>query len=65
MKPHLSDVLKGRMKGGGIMEKVKIAGCVVDVKAAAELLRIIKEIPADKRPAFLDELKKPEYYTDE
>ena len=47
------------------MEKVKIAGCVVDVKAAAELMRIIKEIPADKRPAFLDELKKSEYYTDE
>ena len=47
------------------MAKVDIAGCVVDIKTAAELLRIIKEIPADKRAAFLDELKKPEYYTEE
>lgn len=46
------------------MAQVKIAGCVVDVKTAEELLRIIKEIPADKRAAFLDELKKPEYYAE-
>ncbi len=56
--------LKRIMKGGEIMEKVNIAGCVVDVKTAAELLRIINEIPADKRSDFLDELKKSEYYTE-
>ena len=65
MLRHLSDTLERSMKGGGIMAKVDIAGCVIDTQAAAELLRIIKEIPADKRAAFLDELKKPEYYTEE
>ena len=53
------------LKGGETMAKVDIAGCVVDIKTAAELLRIIKEIPADTRAAFLDELKKAEYYTEE
>ena len=57
--------VKERMKGGETMAKVDIAGCVVDIKTAAELLRIIKEIPADKRAAFLEELKKREYYTEE
>ena len=47
------------------MAKVDIAGYVIDTATAAELLQIIKEIPADKRAAFLDELKKPEYYTEE
>lgn len=46
------------------MALVNIAGCVVDTKTAEELLKIIKEIPADKRAAFLDELKKPEYYSE-
>ena len=47
------------------MDQVKIAGCVMDIRTAAELLRIIREIPADKRAKFLDELKNPDLYAEE
>jgi len=54
-----------RREGGEFMAQVKIAGCVIDTRTAAELLRIIKEIPADKRAEFLDELKNPELYAED
>lgn len=47
------------------MAQVNIGGCVVDTRTAAELLRIIKEIPEDRRAGFLDALKDPELYKDE
>lgn len=46
------------------MAQVKIAGCVIDTRTAAELLRIIKEIPADKRAKFLDALKDQKLYAE-
>lgn len=43
---------------------VEVGGYIMDVHTLAELMRIIKDIPADKRAEVLDELKKPEYYAD-
>ena len=46
------------------MALVRIGGHVMDTRTVAELMRIIRDIPADKRAKVLDELKKPEYYTE-
>lgn len=46
------------------MALVNIAGCVIDTNTAAALIKIIKEIPAEKRGQVLEALKNPELYAE-
>ena len=41
--------------GGEYMALVNIAGCVIDTNTAAALIKIIKEIPAEKRGQVLED----------
>lgn len=50
--------------GGEYMALVNIAGCVIDTNTAAALIKIIKEIPAEKRGQVLEALKNPELYVE-
>lgn len=46
------------------MALVNIAGCVIETNTAATLIKIIKEIPAEKRGQVLEALKNPELYAE-